>query len=110
MALMERTKGRYLIIICCILVGFISGWLPQDYLKINIGLLIIGFLVAVIIGLKSIMSSDVPNFMGGVIATPSNIKKLHKAQMTKNDKFVLLIGISLFLSSVLSLGLRIEYA
>ncbi len=108
MSLLENKNGRLLILLLCIILGAGSGWLPDNYLRINITLLLLGFFVAIIAGLKSLNSNKVPNILGGIIATPSNIKKLNNSKMSKNEGFLLLVGLSLSVSSAISLGLRIE--
>ncbi len=108
MALIKNKKGRLLIIILCAILGLGSGWLPGDYLKINISLLVIGFIISIIAGIKSLNSNKIPNIFGGVLATPSNLKKLNDSKMSNNESFALFVGLSLSMSSAISLGLRIE--
>ena len=108
MALIKNKKGRLLIIILCAILGLGSGWLPDDYLKINISLLVIGFIISIIAGVKSLNSNKIPNIFGGVLATPSNLKKLNDSKMRNNESFALFVGLSLSVSSAISLGLRIE--
>ena len=74
MSLIENKNGRLLILLLCVILGAGSGWLPGNYLRINVALLLLGFFIAIIAGLKSLNSNKVPNILGGVIATPSNLK------------------------------------
>jgi uncharacterized membrane protein YoaK (UPF0700 family) len=107
--LIKTQKGRKIILLVTAFISLCSGLLPNNALHFNIAFIIFGMLLIIITSQKSMHSNKIPNIVGNVLATPSNIKKLHNSKLNKNENFSVLLGLAFSLPAVLSLAVRISF-